>query len=172
MTRERGLLALAAVLLTALAAITLAQPGARELTTLTAPTSTAAGVGGEALAEAVRYADLRVHRRGTLRVGIGGAHGGVLLSLVDADDRVREVRVEAGQSAARFGAVEPGRYALRTLAAPPEPPQRGDSVTIRVMTGGRPWALFGAAALLVGVPPVLLFWRRRRAGGDDGPSKR
>jgi hypothetical protein len=171
-TRERGLLAVASVLLTVLAVITWARPPTRELTSLTAPTSLAAAVGGERLAEAVRYADLRVNATGTLRVAVRGDHGGVLLSLVDADDQVREVQLEQGESIARFGAVEPGAYAIRALAAPPEPPATGDAVTIRVMTGGRPWALFGAAALLVGGPPIVLLWRRRRTRGDDEPSKR
>lgn len=166
MSREGGLLGLAAVLLALLAAITAAQPPARELTTLVAPTSVAAGMGGEGLADAVRYAELRVHHRGTVRVGVDGTHGGVLLSLVDGDDRVREVRLDAGETVARFGAVEAGRYAIRALAAPPDPPARSGAVTVRVTTGGRPWALFGAAALLVAAPPLVLRWRRRRARRD------
>lgn len=170
MSRERGLLLLAVVLLALLAAITAAQPAARELATLTAPTSAAAGVGGEGLADAVRYADLRMAERGTVRIAVEGSHGAVLLSLVDAGDRVREVRLEGGEDVARFGAVDPGAYALRALASPPDPPERSDAVTLRVSTGGRPWALLGVASLLVGLPPLALLWRRRRTRGDgDAP---
>lgn len=172
MSRERGLQAFAAVLLLALAAVTVAQPAARELATFTAPTSVAAGVGGERLARAVRYADFRLGARSTLRVGVRGAHGGVLLSLVDRHDRVREVQIDPGDSVARFGAVEPGPYAIRALAAPPEPPATGDTVTIRAATGGRPWTLFGVAALLIVAPPLVLAARKRNPGRDSEPTNR
>ena len=172
MSRERGLLSLAALLTLALGAVTFAQPGARELTTLTAPTGAAAGVGGERLARAVRYAELQLPERSTLRVDIRGAHGGVLLSLVDDRDRVREVRVTEDEAVGRFGAVEPGAYSLRVLAAPPEPPQSGDSVTLRVTTGGRPWALFAVAVLLILAPPLVLAARKRSTGGDGEPTNR
>ncbi len=172
MSRERGLLALAVVLLVVLAGLTLAQPPARELATFTAPTEVSTGVGSERLARAVRYADLRLSSRGTVRVGVRGEHGGVLLSLVDADDRVREVHVEEGESVAHFGAVDAGEYALRALAAPPEPPSSADTVTIRAATGGRPWTLFGAAALLVLAPPLVLAARKRSAARDGEPTNR
>lgn len=172
MSRERGLLAVAAVLLVVAAAVTFAQPRARELARFTAPTSAAAGAGGERLAEAVRYAELSLGSRASVRVQVSGAHGGVLLSLVDDRDRVREVRLGPDESVARFGAVAPGRYALRALAAPAEPPRDGETLQIRVSTGGRPWALFGVTALLLLAPPIVVAARKRSAKRDGGPTNR
>lgn len=169
MTRERGLWLLAVVLLLGMAGVTLAQPSARVLTTFTAPTQIA---GRERLTHAVRYSSFRLGARSTVQVGVRGDHGGVLVSLVDDRDRVREVRVAEGESVARFGAVEPGTYALRALAAPAEPPAATDSVTIRAATGGRPWTLFAAAALLILTPPLVVAARKRSATRDGGATNR
>ena len=171
MSRERGARWLAAAFVLVLAGVTLAQPSSRELTSLRAPTS-AASTGGERLARAVRYADVHLGSRATLRVAVEGDHGGVLLSLVDERDHVREVRVEPGDSVARFGAVDSGSYALRVLAAPPEPPATGGSITVRVATGGRPWALFALASLLVVTPPLVLAARKRSMKRDEEPTNR
>ena len=179
MKRHAGVLALAFALLAGLGVVTALAPGARTLTTLEVePTAQLPVSGGERLARAVRYsAPFTLGRRSTVRVALEGDHGGVLLSLVDEEEQVREIAVKpgAGVEATRFGAVEAGTHRLRVVAEPPRPPARPGPLWVRVSTGGRPWGLFGLAALLVLVPPLALALRsgrRRRLTGhrrDDAP---
>ncbi|MAQ15715.1 MAG: hypothetical protein CMN30_13090 [Sandaracinus sp.] len=158
--------ALAGALLLALLAVTFALPPARALTTVEASPGGAGVDGGERLARAVRYsAPFRLARASAVRVHVEGNHGGVLLSLVDDEDRVRELALDPGDAETAFAGVAPGSFRLRVLARPPE---RGSPAPLRIQarTGGRPWALFAVAALLVLVPVGMSALRRRR--GDGG----
>ena len=169
-----ALAALAAVLVLALLAVTARLAPSRSLAHFSVR-PVAPGLEGDGrLAQSVRYSDeFALGRRTSIHVTVRGAHGGVLLSLVDADDSVREVALEPGEGRAAFGSARPGAYRLRAVARPmpTRPRQTAPSAPVEVLarSGGRPWGLLALAALLVLLPPLVVVWRRR---GDARPDKR